>query len=340
MKERGLPLRLATVEDGISIILLRQGGLRWTMRTAVATFGFGRPDHFGRMLRSLGTCPEVIEGSVDVVHFLDGGPGAQHSELRDVIEQSGIPFTEIVARSHNYGVGRQLISARRELLDERGYDRMVLVEDDIELNSTYLTTLLRLSDWAESYSDIGTVQVWNVESGSKEDLSPHMGEVELTHRHFVTYCLTKRVWDAIKPLLYDYEKKFLLKKPYSKRPHYRIRAFMRKHLKTKPATHEGNRLDPPAEAVHNPFPKIRWRSTPTSQDAITSLALHVAGLHRMTTRVPHAHYYGMTGVHCTPELYDIMGFNDQGWWQWESSPTSFTVRYQDDQGNWLWSMYR
>ena len=194
------------------------------MRTAVATFGFGRPDHFERMLRSLGTCPEVIEGSVDVVHFLDGGPGAQHGALRDVIEQSGIPFNEIVARPHNYGVGRQLISARRELLDERGYDRMVLVEDDIELNSTYLTTLLRLSDWAESYSDTGTVQVWNVESGSKEDLAPHMGEVELTHRHFVTYCLTKRVWDAIKPMLYDYEKKFLLKKPYSNRPHYRIRA--------------------------------------------------------------------------------------------------------------------
>ena len=201
------------------------------MRTAVATFGFGRPDHFERMLRSLGTCPEVADGSVDVFHFLDGGPGGQHEALRAVIEQSGTPFSEIVARSHNYGVGRQLISARRELLDERGYDRMVLVEDDIELNPTYLTTLLRLSDWAETYADVGTTQVWNVESGSKDELQPHLDQVELTHRHFVTYCLTKRTWDAIKPMLYAYEQKFLLNKPYSKRPHYRIRSFMRKHLK-------------------------------------------------------------------------------------------------------------
>ena len=310
------------------------------MRTAVATFGFGRPDHFKRMLSSLGTCPEVADGSVDVFHFLDGGPGGQHEALRAVIEQSGTPFSEIVARSHNYGVGRQLISARRELLDERGYDRMVLVEDDIELNPTYLTTLLRLSDWAETYADVGTTQVWNVESGSKDELQPHLDQVELTHRHFVTYCLTKRTWDAIKPMLYAYEQKFLLKKPYSKRPHYRIRSFMRKHLKTGQKMPDGKRLNPPKEAVHNPFPSIRWRSTPTSQDAITSLALHVAGLHRITTRVSHAHYYGETGVHCTPELYDFMGFNDQGWWQWNTAPTSFSVRYKDDQGRWLQSVYR
>ena len=320
--------------------LLSNGILGWTMRTAVATFGFGRPDHFERMIGSLGTCPEVAEGSVDVFHFLDGGPGGLHEELRNVIEQSGTPYREIVARPHNYGIGRQLISARRELLDEQGYDRMVLVEDDIELNPTYLTTLLRLSDWAEAYSDIGTVQVWNVESGSKDDLAPHLNQVELTNRHFVTYCLTKRTWDAIKPMLYAYEQKYLLKKPYSKRPHYRIRNFMRKNLKGSPQTPEGNRLNPPEEAVHNPFPSILWRSSPTSQDAITSLALHLAGLHRITTRASHAYYYGETGVHCTPEVYDVMGFNDQGWWQWETSPTSFSIRYKDDHGHWLRSVYR
>ena len=56
------------------------------MRTAVATFGFGRPDHFERMLTSLGTCPEVVDGVVDVVHFLDGGPGAEQDALRAVIQ--------------------------------------------------------------------------------------------------------------------------------------------------------------------------------------------------------------------------------------------------------------
>ena len=310
------------------------------MRTAVATFGFGRPDHFDRMLRSLGSCPEVEEGTVDVFHFLDGGPGSQQDELRAVIDASGVPFTSIIARTENYGVGRQLIGARRELLDEHGYDRMVLVEDDIELNSTYLTSLLKLSDWAEAYADVGTVQVWNVEAGAEEELRPYLHQVELTNRHFVTYCLTKRVWDLIKPVLYAYEERFLLKRPYGKRPHYRIRRFMRQQLKQARKTAGGTRLDPPVQAVHNPFPTVPWRTAPTSQDAITSLAMYLQGLHRLTTRVSHAFYFGETGVHCTPEVYESMGFNDQGWWRWDAVPDRFEVRYKDSNGEWLSSIYR
>ena len=319
---------------------MRDGALSPIMRTAVATFGFGRPDHFQRMLRSLGTCPEVVEGNVDVVHFLDGGIGAQQDELTTVIEQSGVPYSEIVARTENFGVGRQLISARREILDEQGYDRMVLIEDDIELNSTYLTALLRLSDWAEQFDDVGTVQVWNVENGTEEELQPHLEEVELTNRHFVTYCLTKRVWDRIKGTLYAYEERYLLGRTYGRRPHYRIRGFMRKQLRANRTEPDGTRLNPPTEAIHNPFPSVPWRSAPTSQDAITSLSLYLAGLHRLTTRVSHAHYFGETGVHCTPEVYDLMGFNEQGWWRWDAAPASFTMRYQDRDGRWLSSVYR
>mgnify|MGYP002853330222 FL=1 len=310
------------------------------MRTAVATFGFGRPDHFARMLRSLGSCPEVSDGSVDVFHYLDGGPGSEQTALRTVIETSGVPYTRVVAREENLGVGRQLIGARRELLDEQGYDRMVLVEDDIELNATYLTSLLNLSDWAEAYADVGTVQVWNVEAGTEEELRPHLHEVELTNRHFVTYCLTKRVWDIIKPTLYAYEQNFLLKRPYAKRPHYRIRRFMRQQLKQARKTPLGVRLDPPSQATHNPFPSVPWRTAPTSQDAITSLAMYQQGLHRLTTRVSHAYYFGETGVHCTPEVYEQMGFNDQGWWQWGAAPERFEVRYKNSNGQWLSSIYR
>jgi hypothetical protein len=312
------------------------------MRTAVATFGYGRLEYFSRMLSSLGQCPEVLDGSVDVIHYLDGGEQSQQQELKELIESSEVPFTSIVLRPRNFGVGPQLIGARRDVLDEQGYDRMIMVEDDIELNPTYLTTLLGLSDWAEQFSDAGTVQVWNVEAGTAEALLPHMSEVELTNRHFVTYCLTKRVWDIIKPTLYEYERKFLLKRPYNKRPHYRIRRYMRQVLRQTTKRHDGTKIDPPPEAISNPFPSIPWRSAPTSQDAITSLALYKAGLHRLTTRVSHAFYYGEVGVHSTPEVYETMGFNDQGHWQWarEDIPTTFTLRYHDDDGNWLTSFYR
>ena len=312
------------------------------MRTAVATFGFGRPDYFERMLTSLGSCPEVLDGTVDVFHYLDGGANSEQETLIALIEGKTIPYKAIVPRTTNFGVGRQLISARRDIFDHHQYDRMILVEDDIELNHTFLTTLLRLATWAEQYNDIGTVQVWNVQEGTKEELLPALDQIELTNRHFVSYCMLKQGWDAIRDTLSTYEHKFLSKKPYAKRPHYRIRKFMRRCLKQPKQQLSGHCLDPPKEATHNPFPSVPWRTAPTSQDALTSLALYQASLHRITTRVSHAFYFGETGVHCTPEVYEEMGFNEQGWWQWdvEHIPATFTPRYQDEQGNWLSSIYR
>ena len=331
----------------MTVFELRESGVLMSqdsspLRTAVATFGFGRLDYFGRMLASLGQCKEVVDGTVDVIHYLDGGEKGQQAALKSLIESSGVPFKSIVVRPENFGVGRQLIGARREVLDELGYDRMIMVEDDIELNPTYMTTLLRLSDWAEQHNDVGTVQVWNVEAGTEESLKPHLQEIELTNRHFVSYCLTKRVWDTIKPMLYEYEQRYLLKRPYNKRPHYRIRAFMKRMLRKDIASPEGKLLNPPTEAVSNPFPTVSWRTSPTSQDAITSLAMHQAGLHRITTRVPHAFYFGEVGVHCTPEVYEEMGFNGQGHWQWSmiDVPETFTPRYKDQDGAWLSSIYR
>ena len=312
------------------------------MKTALACFGFGRPEFYQRMLKSVGNCSEIINQEIDVFHFLDGGEGSMQQDLKSVIEKSGTPYKEIIARECNYGVGRQLISARRELLDIRSYDRMIMMEDDIEVGKTYFSAILSLSDWSQDYEDVGTVQVWNVQSGSKEDLSNRMGELVLTNRHFVTYCLSKKVWDKIKPMIYEYEQKYLLKKDYLKRPHYRIRYFMSKQIKKGVQKQSGNLLNPPKQAISHPFPKIDWRRSPTSQDAITSLALHNAGLVRITTLVPRAFYFGDTGVHCTPEVYREMGFHEQGHWQWELEEESkdFSILYKDKEGNWLSSIYR
>jgi hypothetical protein len=312
------------------------------MRTAVATFGFGRPEYFSRMLKSLGQCPEIINQTVDLYHYLDGGNGSMQNSLEELIKSSGIPYSGIISRSENFGVGRQLIGARRELLDEQNYDRIILVEDDIEVSESYFSTLLRLSDWSEQFEDTGTVQVWNVESGDKHQFQSKLEDVVLTNRHFVSYCLSKRVWDQIKSILYDYEGRYLLKKKYSRRPHYRIRWFISKLINKSPKQHTGTTINPPTEAVSHPFPKLKWRTSPTSQDAITSIALHVAGLHRLTTFVPRAFYFGENGVHCTPEVYREMGFTEQGFWQWDIDdvPENFTMRYKDENDEWLHSFYR
>ena len=144
------------------------------MKTAVCTFGFGRPDHFKRMLQGLAVCPEVMNGEVDLHHYLDGGEHSLQAELVKVINDSGVPYQKIIQRAENFGVGRQLIVVRQEIFDEQKYEWMVQVEDEIEAGPTFMTALLRPSDWAENYEGVGTVQVWNIQSGTKQELEGNL----------------------------------------------------------------------------------------------------------------------------------------------------------------------
>jgi hypothetical protein len=45
-----------------------------------------------------------------------------------------------------------------------------------------------------------------VEHGTREEFQQHLDEIELTNRHFVSYCMFKSTWDAIKETLYNTNK--------------------------------------------------------------------------------------------------------------------------------------
>ena len=158
------------------------------------------------LLRGLTNNMDDLEG-IDIYHYVDGGPNAKQSEIEAVINKSNVPFASIVLREENFGVGRNLIGARRDLFDVHGYQRVILIEDDLIPGPNFIMTTLSLADWARDYTDIGMVQVWNL---------PHqpVSENELdvvvpTHEHFYTYCLDVEVWDEIKHTLYEYERLYL-----------------------------------------------------------------------------------------------------------------------------------
>ena len=84
-----------------------------------------------------------------------------------------------------------------------------------------------------------------------------------------------------------------------------------------------------------PFPRIP-RKSPTSQDAITALALWHHGFGRITTRVSRSEYIGVEGFSFSPKLYADFGFENQN----IQDLSKFTVavgQYQftahDEQGN-------
>ena len=170
------------------------------MKTALFTASYNRPDLFLEVLKGLEQNKDDLE-NIDVYHYIDGGVDSKQQELLAHIKNSNLEFEEIILREENYGVGRNLIGARRDLYDKLGYERVILVEDDLIPGPNFIKTSLKLADWARQYNDIGMTQVWNL---PKENMTEdHLHLVEATHTHSVTYCMDVEVWNEIKETLYD-----------------------------------------------------------------------------------------------------------------------------------------
>ena len=69
---------------------------------------------------------------------------------------------------------------------------------------------------------------YNINNSNLKQQDSQHNQVIATNRHFWGYVLSRDVWKVIKPIVYDFEKKYLMNSSYAKRSHFRIRwMFMR-----------------------------------------------------------------------------------------------------------------
>ncbi len=303
------------------------------MKTAILLLGFNRVDYFQQTLSALEANSAAHECDLHV--YLDGGEKARQSELVELVQSSTFENPTFVLRQENWGIGRHLIDARRTLFDIHAYDRVILLEDDMLLAPSYIQTVMDLSDWSQQFSDVGTVMAYNINHDAAELQANQLPHVVATNRHFWGYAMTREVWDIIKHIIYDFERKYLSKNTYRDRSHFRIRwMFMRSVMSKKRHIRTGKNLIPP-ECLTPPFPRIP-RKSPTSQDAITALALWHHGFGRITTRVSRAEYIGVEGFSFSPKLYADFGFenqNTQDLSQFTDAVEHYEFAAQDEQGN-------
>lgn len=295
------------------------------MKIALFTASYNRPDLMRELLEGLAKNLTDLEG-IDIFHYVDGGSKSKQSEIQTIIEQSGVPFESIVLREENYGVGRNLIGARRDLFDVHGYQRVILIEDDLIPGPNFITTTLALADWAKEYQDVGMVQVWNLPQQpiTEDDLDV----VVPTHEHFYTYCIDVEVWDEIKQTLYDYEQSYLEGVSYADKDWRGIRKrFMKPRYSKDRVVRKGTNLLPVDSNHPPPFGPRLKRSVPTSQDAITALALWMNGFIRIATLAPRAVMKGVDGVHSSAKVFDKLGLNNQAEHEWHQTvPKVFRLR--------------
>ena len=303
------------------------------MKTAILLLGFNRVDFFQQTLSALEANSAAHDCDLHV--YLDGGEKARQSELVELVKSSTFENPNFVLREENWGIGRHLIDARRTLFDTLSYARVILLEDDMLLAPSYIQTVMDLSDWSQQFSDVGTVMAYNINHDSAELQANQMPHVVATNRHFWGYAMTREVWDIIKHIIYDFERKYLSKNTYRDRSHFRIRwMFMRSVMSRKRNIRPGKNLIPP-ECLTPPFPRIP-RKSPTSAAAITALALWHHGFGRITTRVSRAEYIGVEGFSFSPKLYADFGFenqNTQDLSQFTDAVERYEFAAQDEQGN-------
>ena len=302
------------------------------MRTALLLIGFNRVDYFDETLTSLEANPEAHDCDLHV--YLDGGPKANQEALRKRIESSSFENITVVARDENWGIGRHLIDARRSLFDQQNYDRVLLFEDDMVLAPSYVATLLNMMDWSMEYNDIGTVMAYNINHDGVETQASQTNDVIATNRHFWGYGMAKSVWDDIKSVVYEFEQRYLTDVAYADRSHRSIRwRFIRSVAKKGRIERPGNSLVPES-ILTAPFSTFPYKC-PTSQDAITALALWRHGYARLTTRVSRAKYVGQEGFSFSPEMFEKMGFGEQNTLELSelnTAPEAFTLALEGVNG--------
>ena len=302
------------------------------MRTALLLIGFNRVDYFDETLTSLEANPEAHDCDLHV--YLDGGPKANQEALHKRIDSSSFENITVVARDENWGIGRHLIDARRRLFDQQNYDRVLLFEDDMVLAPSYVATLLNIMDWSMDYNDIGTVMAYNINHDAADIQASQTNEVIATNRHFWGYGMAKSVWDDIKSVVYEFEQRYLTDVAYADRSHRSIRwRFIRSVAKKGRIERPGNSLVPES-ILTAPFSTFPYKC-PTSQDAITALALWRHGYARLTTRVSRAKYVGQEGFSFSPEMFEKMGFGEQNTLELSelnTAPEAFTLALEGVNG--------
>lgn len=277
-------------------------------QTAIALLACDRPDYFKKVVDSCVRNPDF--GSYPVFGFFDKPEEVKRESQRE--EQidyllKACPNAVIIKRPRNFGCGRNIIDARRQLFDRLGYRRVFVLEDDMILSSTYFQYVTNLFNWADAnYSNVGAVQGWSWCKLIAEDRPHYANAVKSTYSNWWGYCLSKRAWDAMSPMIYKYEDLFLGGE-YKLRPHLSIRKWFRMKME-RPIAQMGTKPYP-AQPDLKAERKNYFDEPPTGQDAVTMHAFELTGMVRLCPVVNRGQYIGKYGIHMTPRIWVANGYD-------------------------------
>lgn len=122
-----------------------------------------------------------------------------------------------VSYTREWGRGRALIDAHRQILGNLKYARSIIIsETSDDLSSTYVESILAFAESHKNYTDVGSIH-----TGTQ--IPFQVG----TFPPFTDISLSRKQWNKISSYLYEFERMFLSAKDYISRPHSGIRQWVR-----------------------------------------------------------------------------------------------------------------
>ena len=124
-------------------------------KTPIALFLYNRPAHARLVLESLSQCRRLDECSLRI--YCDGPKRGEDAEsvaaARHVAREWAVRLNaEVIERDENFGLARSVVDGVSELCDSRG--RVIVVEDDFLLSTSFLDYMLSALDRYENESNV------------------------------------------------------------------------------------------------------------------------------------------------------------------------------------------
>jgi len=193
-------------------------------KTAIAMVCCDRPDRFEKFLDSL-----VIAGGNKYPLYLfadmprhDAKLPSQKLQVK--MAKDRFDNVSVIERTQNWGAGRNLIDAHRQVFDVLNYDKAFFFEDDLILSRGYLSYCEGLMKWATARQDnIWATQGWSRESNDRTFNT----RIRATYDELWGYLMTRESWDKVSSTMYSYETTFLPVDDYTKRNRTNIESWLR-----------------------------------------------------------------------------------------------------------------
>lgn len=287
----------------------------------IAIIAYNRPQYLKQLITSLEQNPEAQ--TIPFYFILDGGPKAKQQENSDLINKSSLKHKEIILRERNYGCAKNQLDALRFMFEWCKFSKVIVMEEDLIVTPSYIKLTLALHAWAQSnYSNIGVVQSYSYCKLNRKQKKRrlHLVQANSIPWSFVTYCLDKTVWNAMKSTLYTYEALFVDPIPHTdtfarerSKPELiyldQIKSWAKKLIATqpRPRLQQARRKVFP-DIYANTFKKLfLGPGVGGNQDNILGFALWLAGYMKIQTVVNRVKHIGEIGISFGPNMHNEWG---------------------------------